>query len=307
MSHQLSDAQGWGEPIAALWASESSIYGRFGYGLGAPGLALKSDVRRFALRRDPGLEVDVRMVDAEEAYALFPAVYDRFRAGRAGLLSRSETWWKDHRLADPESWRRGASKRFHAVFERDGEALGYASYRVKGEWEDGFPKGEVRVVEAFALTLEAELALWRFLHSVDLTVRVDVFSFDPGARLTLNVRDPRALGMKLGDALWLRLVDVERALQARSYGHTDPVVLEVADELCPWNAGCYRIGPDAGRVDATADLALDVADLASLYLGAWDVQRLVHSGLADERSAGAAEAASQLLRTALPPWCPEVF
>jgi predicted acetyltransferase len=191
--------------------------------------------------------------------------------------------------------------------ERNGEVEGYASWRVKSEWEDGFPKSEVRVAETFGLTVEAELALWRFLHSVDLTVRVDVPMVDPGTRLTLSVRDPRALGLRFNDALWLRLVDVERALQARSYSHGDSVVLEVADELCPWNAGRYRIGPDAGRTEDTADIALDVADLASVYLGAWDLHRLVHSGRADERVEGAAEAATLLLRTPLPPFCPEVF
>ena len=307
MNRQLADVQGWGEPLAALWASESSIYGRFGYGLAAPGVGMKSDCRRFELRDDPRLEAVVRMVGADEALTLFPPVYDRFRAGRAGMLSRSETWWKELRLADPERWRRGASKRFYAVVERGGEVEGYASWRVKSEWEDGFPKGDVRVVEAFGLTVEAELALWRFLHSVDLTVRVEAHQFDPGARLTLSVRDPRALGLRLGDGLWLRLVDVERALQARSYGHGDSVVLEVTDELCPWNAGRYRIGPDTGRTEDTADIALDVADLASVYLGAWDMHRLVHSGRAEERVEGSAEAASLLLRTPLPPVCPEVF
>jgi predicted acetyltransferase len=165
----------------------------------------------------------------------------------------------------------------------------------------------VRVVEAFGLTTDAELAIWRFLHSVDLTVKVDARLFDPGSRLLLAVRDPRALGLRFNDALWLRLVDVDTALRARSYKPGDSVVVEVTDELCPWNAGRYRIGPDAGRTEDTADLALDVADLASLYLGAWDVHRLVHSGLADERAEGAAEAATQLLRTDLPPYCPEVF
>lgn len=307
MRRQLADAQGWGEPLAALWASEAAIYGRFGYGLAVPGNALKSDSRRFALTREPASDVAVRMVGAVEALTLFPPVYDRFRAGRAGMLSRSQTWWKEFKLADPESWRRGASKRFHAVAERGGEVEGYASYRVKNEWQDGFPNSEVVVVETFGNTLDAELALWRYLHSIDLTVRVDARMFDPASRLTLNVRDPRALGLRLGDALWLRLVDVERALQARSYAHGNPVVLEVRDELCEWNAGRYRIGPDAGRTEDTADVALDVSDLASVYLGAWGMQRLVHSGRAEERVEGAAEAASLLLRMPLPPFCPEVF
>ncbi len=95
MRRQLEDVHGWGEPLAALWASEASIYGRFGYGPAAPGLVAKSDPRRFALRGDRAAEVTVRLTDAEEAYRLFPPVYDGFRAGRAGMLSRSETWWKE--------------------------------------------------------------------------------------------------------------------------------------------------------------------------------------------------------------------
>ena len=84
-------------------------------------------------------------------------------------------------------------------------------------------------------------------------------------------------------------------------------MLEVTDELCPWNAGRYRVGDDAGRTEDTADLALDVADLASRLPRRLDFHRLVHAGRVEERSDGAAEAASLLFRTDLPPYCPEVF
>ena len=307
MRRQLDDVRGWGEPIAALWASEASIYGRFGYGPAAPGVAAKSNPARFALKGDAGSNVAVRLIDAEEASQLFPPIYDAVRSGRAGMLSRSETWWKELRLADPKEWRRGASQKFYAVAELGGKAEGYAMYRVKSEWEDGFPRGEVRVIEAFATSTVVERELWRFLHSIDLTVKVDVFSLDPASTLFLNVRDPRALGLRLGDALWLRLVDLDAALQARSYKPGRSVVLEVTDDLCSWNAGRYRVGDDAGRTEDTADLALDVADLAAAYLGAFDFHRLVHAGRAEERSDGAAEAATLLFRTELPPYCPEVF
>jgi predicted acetyltransferase len=307
MRRQLDDVRSWGEPIAALWASEASIYGRFGYGTAAPGILAKSDPRRFALKDDHASRVTVRLTDADEAFRLFPGVYDRVRAGRAGMLSRSETWWKELRLADPKEWRRGASQKFFAVAEVEGTAEGYATYRVKGEWEDGFPKGEVRVAEAMATSAAVEREVWRFLHAIDLTVKVDVFSLDPASSLFLSVRDPRALGLRLGDALWLRLVDLDAALKARSYKPGESIVLEVTDELCPWNAGRYRVGDDAGRTEDTADLALDVADLAAAYLGAFDFHRLVHSGRASERRDGAAEAATLLFRTDLPPYCPEVF
>ncbi len=307
MQRQLEDVHGWGEPLAALWASEASIYGRFGYGVAVPGIVAKSNPRRFTLKNDPPSNLSVRLTDADEAYRLFPQIYDRFRAGRAGMLSRSETWWKELRLADPKEWRRGASQKFYAVAEVDGTAEGYTTYRVKDEWEDGFPKSEVRVVELFGTSSEVELELWRFLHSIDLMVKVDVFSLDPASPLFLNVSDPRALGQRLADALWLRLVDLDAALKARSYKPGESIVLEVSDEVCPWNAGRYRVGDDAGRTEDTADLALDVADLAAAYLGAFDFHRLVHSGRASERRDGAAEAATLLFRTELPPYCPEVF
>lgn len=307
MRKQLEDVHAWGEPIAALWASESAIYGRFGYGISAPGVKAMSDRSRFALRDDEGPQASIRLVDADQAYELFPPVYERVRAERAGMLTRNETWWRELRLADPKAWHRGASQKFYAVVELEGAVEGYAMYRVKGEWEDDLPRGEVRVVEAFANSARAARELWRFLHGVDLTVKVDVFALDPASPLILNVRDVRALRLKLTDGLWLRLVDLDAALRARSYKPGASVVLEVRDELLPSNAGRYRVGDDAGRTNDTADLALDVADLASAYLGAYDFHRLVRAGLADERVDGAAEAATLLFRTDLPPYCPEVF
>jgi predicted acetyltransferase len=307
MRRQLEDIYGWGEPIAALWASESAIYGRYGYGPAALGMRMSSDRSRFALRDDPGRTGSVRLIDADEGFRALPPLYERCRAGRGGMLTRSDTWWKELRLADPKEWRRGASKKYYAVYEEDGEAQGYAMYRVKGEWEEGMPKGEVRVMELFGVTAAAERELWRFLHGIDLTVKVEVHALDPASRITLNVRDVRALGIKLVDALWVRLVDLDAALKARSYRMGESVVLEVADELCPWNVGRFRVGDDAGRTEDTADLVLDTADLAAAYLGAFDFHQLVRSGRADERRAGAAEAATLLFRTELPPYCPEVF
>jgi predicted acetyltransferase len=305
MKRQLADIQGWGEPIAALWASEASIYGRFGYGHAVPNAHMKSDSARFELR--DAAAGSIRLVDADEVLELVRPVYERVRAVRAGMLSRDERWWKEHRLADHESWRRGASRKFYAVVEIDGEVEGYALYRIKEDWQDGFARGDVRVIEALAASPAAEGALWRFLHEIDLTVRVEVYYSDLGSPLPLMVRDPRALGLRLGDGVWLRLVDLDAALRARSYRPGESVVLEVTDELCPWNAGRYRVGDDAGRTEDTADLALDTADLASAYLGAFDFHRLVHAGRADERREGAAEAATLLFRTDLPPFCPEVF
>jgi predicted acetyltransferase len=150
MRLQVEDVRARGEPVAILWASEAAIYGRFGYGISAP--SGRIDARRdgFALRDDPAPAGAVRIVAREEARDAFPPVYERVRAGRAGMLSRSEHWWDAHRLADPEHWRDGASPKFYALLELDGRPEGYAMYRIASKWERGFPEGLVRVSEAIA-------------------------------------------------------------------------------------------------------------------------------------------------------------
>jgi predicted acetyltransferase len=307
MEQLFRDAADHGEPLAALYASEAAIYGRFGYGLATHLLELNVESGRLAFRDDPGRQGSVRLVDENEAYERFPPLYESLRAKRPGMLSRSEHWWRRHRLADYEHWRRGASKRFNALLELDGAPAGYAVYRVKDEWKDGYPKGQVRVVEAFATSPAATRELWRYLGSIDLTTRVEAELVDPASPLFLLTIDPRALHLSVRDGLWLRLVDVEEALRRRSYAGDDTVVLEVRDGLLPDNAGAYRVGGHVERTDDEADLRLDVADLASAYLGAFSFEQLALAGRVEERRSGALARADALFRTPLPPHCPEEF
>jgi predicted acetyltransferase len=303
MRFQLDDVRRRGEPIAALWASESVIYGRFGYGIAAPMHELKALKTNFTFRDDPGPVGSVRVVTREEARELYPPVYERIRARRAGMIARDETWWWEVRLGvwpGPS----GSGPRVYVVYERDGAVEGYAFYRIRQKWDDSVPQGTVLVIEVMGETQTATRELWRFLFSIDLTTQVDAEITDPAAGLWLGVADPRRLRVGLGDGLWLRLVDVEAALAARAWPG-DGIVIEVRDEFCPWNEGRYRLGE--GRVDAEPDLALAVADLASLYLGGISAYDLANAGRLDERTDGAIARAEALFRTPLPPFCPEVF
>ncbi len=175
------------------------------------------------------------------------------------------------------------------------------------EWEQGIPRGEVRVIEAFATSSAATRELWRFLFGIDLVARVQSWMFDPASPLFLMVRDPRSLHLRLSDGLWLRIVDLEAALRGRRFAAGDAVVLEVRDELCPRNAGRWRVGPEVGRTDDEAELELDVADLASAYLGAFDFHALAAADRVRELREGALARASALFRTERPLFCPEGF
>jgi predicted acetyltransferase len=118
--------------------------------------------------------------------------------------------------------------------------------------------------------------------------------------------------MELGHNLWVRLVDVGAALEARAYAAPLDVVLDVADRFCPWNAGRWRLEADetgarCARTSAPADLALDVADLGAAYLGGPSLEALAAIGRGRELRPGALRAASGALRGAREPYCPELF
>ena len=307
MLRQLDDVHERDEPFAILYASESAIYGRFGYGMAVLGTQMDANRNAFALRDDPGPRGSARLLTLDEAAALFPPLYDRLRPSRPGYLSRSEDWWRQYRLADPEHWRDGAGPKYYALLELDGEPAGFAMYRVASKWEDETPKGEVRVVDAHAISPEATAELWRFLFGIDLVERVKAGLVDPAWPLFFAVRDPRRLKITVSDGLWLRLVDLEAALRARTYAEGEPVVIDVADAVRPDNAGRWSVGPEPERTKAEADVALDVADLASAYLGAFSFEQLSAGGRARELRPGGLARATALFATPLPPFCPEGF
>jgi predicted acetyltransferase len=306
MRQQLGDLRERGEPLAVLWASEPVIYGRFGYGIAAPAASMEAEQAGFAFRDDNGPTGTARLVAKEEARELFPPVFERARIQRNGMLSRSDARW-NARVQDPEHWRDGASPKYYVLIEIGGSPEAFAMYRIKNKWERGMSQSELVLVDAIATSTEATRELWRFLFGVDLIARVSLWNFDPATPLFLMVQDARRLQLKLGDGIWLRLVDVEEALRKRSYATDDSVVLGVVDAFCPWNEGRYRAGADAGKTDDAAELRLAVADLASSYLGAFSFERLAASGRVEELADGAIARASALFRTTLPPYCPEPF
>lgn len=304
---QLDDVHSRGEPFAILWASESPIYGRFGYGIAVPQTSIDAERSAFALRDDPGRRGSVRLVTADEAAELFPPIYESRRLERPGLLSRTDDWWRNTLLADPEHWRDGSGPKFFAVLEIDDEPVGYALYRITSKWEEGTPRGDLRIGEAFASSPAAVAELWRFLFGIDLVARVKYGRADPGWPLFLMVTDPRRLHLTISEGLWLRLVDLEAALRARGFVAGETAVLEVEDDVFPRNTGRFAVGAEPGPTDEEADVALHVSDLSSAYLGAFSFERLAAAGRARELRPGGLARATALFATPIPPFCPEGF
>jgi predicted acetyltransferase len=306
MDAQLRDVHERGEPIAALWASEETIYGRFGYGLAswAGELRVPHESDAFAQPLEPAGAT--RFVTPEEAHQLFPPIYEAVRRERPGILSRSETWWEERilRLPPEES---SAPRRF-VVLEVDGEPRAYAIYRTHFAFDGGLPASRLVVREALGSTPQATAAIWRFLLDVDWMTVVEVPFAPPDHPLFLLLALPRHARYRMHDVLWVRLVDVGAALSGRAYGAGDALVLEVRDAVCDWNDGRWRLdGGTCERTDAEPDLALDVAALGSAYLGAVSLRQLAGALRVEERRDGAIERADALFAWRPLPWCLEIF
>ena len=118
--------------------------------------------------------------------------------------------------------------------------------------------------------------------------------------------------MTLGDGMWLRIVDARRALESRGYAAESSLVIELHDDICDWNGGRWTLeagaeGARVERTDRSADVVMDVADLAAIYLGGISFATLIAARRGEERTAGGAARLDSLFRTDLAPFCPLIF
>ena len=308
MKDQLEDCRRRGEAAAYLWASEATIYPRYGYGLASRigTLTLARDRTRFAEPFEP--RGTVRIVSLDDAAKAFPPLYQQVFTQRPGMFERSKEWWETRRLADDPARRRGGGPLTRVLLEIDGKPAGYAMYRVAQDWEDGFSKGTVTIVEVVAPTPEATRELWRWLFDFDWTSQfvADLLPLDHP--LFLLLAEPRRMRFRLNDGIWVRLLDIEAALSARTYAGDDEIVLEVADGFLPDLAGRYRVtAAGTERTNAKPDLRLDVTGLGSVYLGGFGFGDLVRGTRAEELTDGAAKRADAFFSTGIQPWCAEIF
>jgi predicted acetyltransferase len=290
MRANLDAAHERGEAVVVLEASEGAIYTRFGCGVATLGSSFSIRRSRSAMiARDAGAASgDVVLIDAREAGEAFPLVFDIARRQRAGEIGRHSWSWDD--LIEPQH-ERGDAMRFLAAHADGGLIDGYAVYEIH-------PAGgrrEVVLEECCTTTDAGYAALFGYLCGVDLTdgLRSGPRPVDEPLRHLLA--DPRALEtVDVRDRSWVRLVDVDAALEARCYAGAGRLVIELVDELCPWNSGRIELesGPEGighvARTGAAAGILCDAAALATVYLGGFRMATLCRAGRAVEAWHGAA-------------------
>jgi predicted acetyltransferase len=300
MAIMFEDARNRREPVAGLLASESLIYGRVGVGYPTPGHEYTIDRRHSAFLK-PAPEIDIELIDRDEAAKTLPAIFEEHRRTRAGEPNRDEGRWA-HILADMTSERGGGSAAFNAVC--DG---GFVRYRA----HDGEHKAKIVIEELRGLTPDTEAALWRFVLDLDLVEAVAAKRRPVDEHVLWRLADPRQLAVsKVEDRLYVRILDVPAALTGRGYRRSGRLVLDVlppADTLdgqadAAPGRWVLEAGPDGAdcRPAAAADdpdLRLAVTDLGSIYLGGFPASTLAAAGRIEEVRPGSLDVADALFAT----------
>lgn len=301
-----------GEAVGLLYASEYPIYGRFGYGPATRSATWTVDALGTGFHASATGSFEV-VTPGQAAVEAIKGVFEAWRLEQVGEMRRRDYRWEFDLGLRPTAW--GKDWKGFLVLHRDpsGTVDGYVRYRTEEKWEKRQPRNVLLVDELHALNDDAYRSLWRFLVEIDLIATIKAEWRSPGERLPWLLTNARAaVATDVGDAVWVRLFDVPRALMARTYERAASIVLEVIDaELAD---GRVKVlldaspeGTTCAPTDRGADLTIGVAALGAAYLGGSRLRDAVLADGADEHRAGALSEAEALFRTADEPWCSTFF
>ena len=309
MTEDLRRAAEAGFAVAALTASEASIYRRFGFGAATWVHELTVDTdARFALTKAPSGRCSV--VDPRDVPALAGTVFDAFHASQPGSIGRHAQYSDRISGTLTDEGEEDRARRAAVHYDESGVVDGYVTYRFGG-WET--KPHAIEVNDLVAATGDAYLALWQYLASIDLSTRVTFSSGAPDDALRWALVDPRVLTVtNVEDRIWLRILDPIAAFSARRYTADGEVTFRVVDSL-GFADGFYRLtaAEGAGSLErigsGSVDIEMDAWVLGALYLGGADPRVAAAAGALSEVVPGSAETLQRLLAPAVPVYCNTAF
>ncbi len=297
MKYQLDDIHSRQEPLAVLQASESIIYGRYGYGMASVESNLEIEKTRSAYAVDQVSEGQPYFIEESEAREIFPQIYAMAIENRVGMVSRKKNWW-EFRFREP-GLKGGDPKSWFIKYQKNGINEGYLRYTIDD--------AELNIIELIASSNEAYSSLWRLCLDMDLVDIIKAEHRPVDEELKWLLADPRRLVEHSCDRYWVRLVDVKKALSQRSYSVDGSLTLKVKDSFLPWNQEVVELMSESGESSCVTstrnpDIVLSAGDLGAVYLGGINFSTLLAAGRIEEVTKGSVTKANLMFSTTRSPW-----
>lgn len=298
-----------GLALASLRASEATIYHRFGFGVAGEYVSAKLVPQRARPVRGAATGGTFRMLRPAEVLDVVGPLYDRVGMRRPGMVTRPPALLERYFEGAVK-----ATKSEYVVVHTNAEGAddGYVHYSTN--WADdpnGGSHGAGEVIELVGVDDATELALWQFVLDVDLVTEWKSEERPIDDLIQHAIRDRRAYTVtEVADEQWLRLVDADRALGARTYNPvTGEVVVEIADPWVPGNNGRWRIAAEGARRDdaATPDLSVPIEVISAAYLGGHPWWQLAGVGDVTVHDPAAVALADALFASSPAPFCGSFF
>ncbi len=312
MREALCTMRDHGQSYAILWASMAAIYQRFGYGLASSRVRYSFDPRFASFERPEPGNGSVTLTPVADAFPIIKQLYIQWASPRNLHIHRATPLWEiDVLRANPKTL-----QVYVAVYRNaDGEPRGHVVYTTAEGPQDGPGPNQVLDVKDFIwLDLEAYRALWEYLRRHDLVGKIQmngvVGEDDPAPDLLL---EPRVLNRRTTDGIWMRVVDVEKAVPRRPLGSHGELTFAVSgDDMCPWNNDTFLVETDGTttdirRSDRAPSLTMQPGALATLLAGHRSATHLARAGRIEAVSSEALRIADAIFATKYPPNCPNNF
>lgn len=306
MNRIHNDARERGDVASILWASQSLLYGRYGYGNTMPVHNWHIDLRHTSYEHAPEWSGDYVKVERDEAIPLMTEAYERTRLHRTGMITRTAKRWL-YEIHPVET-----KDEFFVIYKEGDDAFAYARYTIDKDPDDEF-KGTLHVVEAVAATDAAHAALWRYLFDQELVDDLKAHARPVDDPLIWMLAEPRRLRRTLTDAIWMKFLDIPAMLEQRTYPVEDSLTLQIIDaETKEARNFAVEFGLEGATCRETSshpELVMDEAELAAMYAGAVECSMLSDIGLVEvsARSPNAALRADAVFRTSPAGWNPYHF
>ncbi len=279
-----------GDVVSGLMASESGLYGRFGYGVSTEMAEYRLETANFSLRAPLQQRGKVRLISGEEEGRAVCAQIHQAQS-LAGEIQRSAGWWQQIICSGKRSWLGGGPQFVAVHYDVDGIADAYALYVVIQQSHssgvvDGLQRCQLVLRELVALNATAEQAMFQYLCKIAWVreLRWQLAPIDPIIRNFMT--DPRQLvQVSRTDMLWLRVLDMPRLLRQRQYNGTGDISFDYHDPMLPEFSGRFQLvvttsGISVERLETDSQQVLQFGpeQLAAFVLGNTRVVRLHQLG-----------------------------